>query len=986
MVQQIQIGNDTLEFPDDMPDDQIKMAIQKEYGQPQTNEQPSQPEINQQPNQDAYMAENMPLIQNPVGRTVENTGRGINLALGNAFIGATQTVNDMFEKIANRKTEFGTRLAEQTNMREQQQKQLPLSQRIGIGIGEALPYLNVGMGTGSAIANSGIKGAKYLGLAVGGGMSGLASGGLSMQPETGLENRGVEALKQGAFGAVAAPAIGAVISGVKNAPNFFKNLFTQDSAEEVGKKALDPETAKLALKELMDKPSDKPLTAIDIQNPEFKTYARSVISKYPQAKEIVKNFAEGRNDKAFSRINEDLKIFSKVENADDYINQISETQKTTASPLYAEAEADRTIVPKFEFKEIKTTTSPQTTTVSEGVKSFKTDSNTKSKVDFITKYRLQGKSRPIEQQVISKEEKELLKNANAGGQYDLTKDELFSTYDNYQTALKDFKSSEPKNVLQFIKEMGGIADFKGELKSLGITRKTLPGLLRKEGTKGVGIDDVGEKLYEQGYFNERPSVSEVLDFLDKELRNTKKGDRAINFSEDSTKYNDAKKFLDDVDASGIDMDAINKLKEITPQTFKSGVVGIKAGSSYDKRDIAKKGIAEFQNTLRKQTTKVEEGGKIVNVRKEIINLHQLSPKSQKQAMQLEELEDIEIFRDARKQGKTFLKSTAVDNSIETLHATREIFDGKIKFAEKNGQDKEAGRLKILRGKIDNLIGEVSPAFKKADNVFRPLAVKKEAVEFGKEFAKHKPSDILKTVNKLTTRSGLKREEILNDIKVGAKDTILKDVAKSIKFEGSNIPTNIQVKTIIENQFQRDQLRTFLGNDYNEFVNNINKEALFNKVSDSLGLDKPASEIERKNYILKAMNSIVTYVFSNFGKAAVVNNATNAAEQFLVKNYKGLNNENAKEIAKIIINKKASIKYLENIVNKASKNQKPLVSQAINDLKPIMIGAFYGDKSISDVEAKEPTQQDLDQLRERYKQAAPITKYMPDDQELKRIIR
>jgi len=47
MVQQIQIGNDTLEFPDDMPDDQIKMAIQKEYGQPQVNERPA--EINQQP-------------------------------------------------------------------------------------------------------------------------------------------------------------------------------------------------------------------------------------------------------------------------------------------------------------------------------------------------------------------------------------------------------------------------------------------------------------------------------------------------------------------------------------------------------------------------------------------------------------------------------------------------------------------------------------------------------------------------------------------------------------------------------------------------------------------------------------------------------------------------------------------------------------------------------------------------------------------------
>jgi len=756
-----------------------------------------------------------------------------------------------------------------------------------------------------------------------------------------------------------------VISGAQNvafkakkATSYVKNLFTKDTAEEVGAKAIDPESAKLALKELLDKPSDKPLTGVDIQNPEFKTFARSVVSKYPQAREIVKDFTEGRNKEAFTRINNDLKIISKIDNADDYTKQISDTQKSLASPLYAEAEADRTIVPKFEFKEVKTTTSPQTTTVSEGVKSFKTDSSTKTKTDFINKYNLQSKSRDIEKPLVSKEEKELFQQAK--GKFEgSNKEELFNIADKYKTATQDLKKYAPKSPLQFIKELGGIYDFQGELASLGITNKTLPGLLRKEGTKGASIDQIGEKLWEAGYFKEKPRVNKVLDFIKEELTNTTKGNRATTFSQDSTKYNEAKEFLKETDSLGINIDAINKLKKITPQTVKSGIAGIKAGSSYDKRDLSKKGIEEFQNTLRKQTTTIEEGGKIVNVRKEITNLNQMSPKSIELAKQLDELENNQVFQETKNKAKQFLNPDASDNSIETLHATREMFDDKISVAIRNGQNKEVRRLSILRSKVDNIIGEVSPTFKEADNVFRPLAIKKDAVEFGKEFSKYEPSEIIKKINEFTSKSGLKRQDILDDVKVGAKDTIVKDVEKLIKFDSSNIPTEIQVKKIIENKFKKDQLKTFLGEkDYEEFIDNINKEALFNKAIKSLRLDKPSTQEESTNFILRAFNGLISYATSNFGKYAAITNATKAGEQFLVKNYRGLNPENAKEIAKIITNKNASIKYLENIINKASKEQKPFVSQAVTDLK--QLDKFSGkaaantlDFGIDDANVEEP---------------------------------
>ena len=848
-------------------------------------------------------------------------------------------------------------------------------------------FSDVGV-AGKSLKALGLTGQSF-GTAVKGGAS---LGGASALGETEDLTNISQTLKDVATGTAVGGVVGGavqqaapyVISGAQNvalkakkATSYVKNLFIKDTAEEVGAKAIDPESAKLALKELLDKPSDKPLTGVDIQNPEFKTFARSVVSKYPQAREIVKDFTEGRNKEAFTRINNDLKIISKIDNADDYTKQISDTQKSLASPLYAEAEADRTIVPKFEFKEVKTTTSPQTTTVSEGVKSFKTDSSTKTKTDFINKYNLQSKSRDIEKPLVSKEEKELFQQAK-GNFEGSNKEELFNIADRYKTATQDLKKYAPKNPLQFIKELGGISDFQGELASLGITNKTLPGLLRKEGTKGASIDQIGEKLWEAGYFKEKPRVNKVLDFIKEELTSATKGNRATTFSQNSTKYNEAKEFLNETDSLGIDIDAINKLKKITPQTVKSGVAGIKAGSSYDKRDLSKKGIEEFQNTLRKQTTTIEEGGKIVNVRKEIINLNQMSPKSIELAKQLDELENNQVFQETRNKAKQFLNPDAPDNSIETLHATREMFDDKISVAIRNGQNKEVRRLSILRSKVDNIIGEVSPTFKEADNVFRPLAIKKDAVEFGKEFSKYEPSEIIKKINEFTFKSGLKRQDILDDVKVGAKNTIVKDVEKLIKFDSSNIPTEIQVKKIIENKFKKDQLKTFLGEkDYGEFIDNINKEALFNKAIKSLRLDRPSTQEESTNFILRAFNGLISYATSNFGKYAAITNATKAGEQFLVKNYRGLNPENAKEIAKIITNKNASIKYLENIINKASKEQKPFVSQAVTDLK--QLDKFSGkaaantlDFGIDDPNAEEPvlmqginTEQEVQKIKQQF---------------------
>ena len=213
MVQQIQVGNDTLEFPDDMPDDQITAVIQKEYGQGGQPQAPTQPESQPQP-EEGFQARNR--------RVAGQFAMGAPNALGNILIGGTQALTDVGEKAAKLLqkfypetfgedvggTTFGNRLAEQVKLRNEQQAQLPVAEQVGIKVFESLPYLATGVGTGAKVASMGFKGAKIAGLATTGTISGAVSSALSPQEQAGLDNRAAETAKGAAVGGVVGGGLG----------------------------------------------------------------------------------------------------------------------------------------------------------------------------------------------------------------------------------------------------------------------------------------------------------------------------------------------------------------------------------------------------------------------------------------------------------------------------------------------------------------------------------------------------------------------------------------------------------------------------------------------------------------------------------------------------------------------------------------------------------------------------------------------------------
>jgi len=97
-------------------------------------------------------------------------------------------------------------------------------------------------------------------------------------------------------------------------------------------------------------------------------------------------------------------------------------------------------------------------------------------------------------------------------------DKELQILDKFKEAKRIVRTVKPKSLLQWIKETGGIYDYGGELKAMGITSRTNPGLLRKNRTRESGQDDVALRAWEAGYFigEERPTVNNLLDLIDRE--------------------------------------------------------------------------------------------------------------------------------------------------------------------------------------------------------------------------------------------------------------------------------------------------------------------------------------------------------------------------------------------------------------------------------------------------------------------------------------
>jgi hypothetical protein len=280
--------------------------------------------------------------------TIANVAMGVPQGLGNAAIGAFQAATDVGEKAASlierlyygdnlNMNTVGNRLAEQVNLRNEQQAQLPTSERVGIAIGQSLPYLATGVGTGAKVAQ--VAG-KVAGLAAGGAVSGFVSGALSPQEEAGLENRSIQAVKSGAIGGAVGTGFGVAGKAVGAGVKAGKSLITAKSAEDILAARLPKEQTASLLNELKTATPENPVILPDIAGDSIKGLTRSV-AKISGAKDLVVDALEKRSEEAITRVANHLsKDISPVDSYFNSIDDLIKARSEISQPLYAQAYAE----------------------------------------------------------------------------------------------------------------------------------------------------------------------------------------------------------------------------------------------------------------------------------------------------------------------------------------------------------------------------------------------------------------------------------------------------------------------------------------------------------------------------------------------------------------------------------------------------------------------------------------------------------------------
>jgi hypothetical protein len=190
------------------------------------------------------------------------------------------------------------------------------------------------------------------------------------------------------------------------------------------------------------------------------------------------------------------------------------------------------------------------------------------------------------------------------GQSNIFNDEELINYLNkYKEATRIYKSINPKSLFVFLRERGGISGDRGELANMGITNKTLPGLIRRQGTKGfTDIDYAREAAWEAGYFTDfpsdgsagQPTLNDFLELIKKEAKGNK-----IYSSDDLEKLMQkeaADNFIFELENLGLDF---NKIEEAVK--LKNGritkTIQISSGDLAKNIDI--KTITKIDKTLAK---------------------------------------------------------------------------------------------------------------------------------------------------------------------------------------------------------------------------------------------------------------------------------------------------------------------------------------------------------------------------------------------------
>lgn len=244
MPQEIQIGDDVLVFPDDMPDDQIKAAIDKEYFAEQKIPEAPAPQIPEQP-------ADSPRKFGKTESAITGIGQGATAGFGDEIIAGlsapviyggsrlAEAAGYDTQGLANKSLKEVYRqeqLKGQSDIREAE-KQNPKSYLAGnvggaIGTGIGAATTKGGAMLGNLIKSGSLPTRMAKGAAVGSSSGALSGAGVADYDKVGQGAK--EGAKYGAALGALVPAAGSVI---KKATSKSKNLTTADEIRDVARES-----------------------------------------------------------------------------------------------------------------------------------------------------------------------------------------------------------------------------------------------------------------------------------------------------------------------------------------------------------------------------------------------------------------------------------------------------------------------------------------------------------------------------------------------------------------------------------------------------------------------------------------------------------------------------------------------------------------------------------------------------------------------------
>jgi hypothetical protein len=264
-------------------------------------------------------------------------------------------------------------------------------------------------------------------------------------------------------------------------------------------------------------------------------------------------------------------------------------------------------------------------------------------------------------------------------------------------------------------------------------------------------------------------------------------------------------------------------------------------------------------------------------------------------------------------------SDAPDNSFTLLHHVKESLFDKAQVLKRQGANSQARVYDNLRVELTKKMGEVSPDYKKANEVFGGFSQLKGAQESGLDFSKLRPEEIRREVTNLTP-SGR------DAYRIGVRENLQKTVSSTA--DGAD-----PAKRIFGNEFKREQLKAVFGNEkkFAEFEQKMGNEirAADTKAKVLGGSRTDYNMAGDEEFLNKMISGGLTAAKSKVNPLYLLEAAHNA----VTNKFAGINEKNAGQLAKILVNRPDTVNALESIV---AKQNNPLQKRVLNDVKQYIL--------------------------------------------------